>query len=101
MPDSVDHRVGMFRLAQERRQAGLRSWKRTVNLKGVWRNEAMTFEERRDAIIGRIRESGWQSEDLDNAIDELAEAEDADDFNEVWDLIYDLADEERVWIDLH
>jgi hypothetical protein len=61
----------------------------------------MTFEEKRDAIIGRIRESGWQSEDLDNALGELAEAEDAADFDEVWDLIYDLADEERVWIDLY
>jgi hypothetical protein len=35
MPDSVEHRVAMFRLSWQRHQENLPNWDRTVNLKGI------------------------------------------------------------------
>lgn len=76
-------------------------WLLTINLRDVWRNEGMTFEQRRDAIVTRIRNSGWITEDhytLGDLVDELADAVNTDAFDAVWDLIYDHADADRVWI---
>jgi hypothetical protein len=63
----------------------------------------MTFEQRRDAIAAAIRSSGWlrmtaSAEHLEDLLKSLASAADADRFDEVWDEVYDLADEDRVWI---
>lgn len=77
------------------------TWLLTVNLADVFRNEELTFEERRDAIVQRIRASGWITEDdysLDNLVEELGDAEDTDEFDAVWDVLYDHADADRVWI---
>ncbi len=103
MPDSADHRVEMHRLARERVAAGMPVWDRRVNVADVFHDEAMSFIERRDAIVARLRSSGWldgrdEFDGLVEAVDGLANADDDDEFNAWWDEIYDHADADRVWI---
>lgn len=103
MPSTPDHKVEMFRLAQSRLHAGLPSWNKKINLAGVFHNNEMTFGQRRDAIVARLRESPWltscsEDDELIQYVDELAHAQDAGDFNAAWDAIYDCADYDRVWI---
>ncbi len=77
------------------------TWLLTINVADVFRNEDMTFEQRRDAIVQRIHASGWIAEDdytLGDLVDELGDAADTDDFDAVWDEIYNQADADRVWI---
>lgn len=103
MSNTVEHKVEMFRLAQERLAAGKPVWDRKIRLADVFRNEAMTFEERRDAIVARLRASMWfkgydEYDELPQLVEELSEVPDADAFDCVWDCIYDVADTDRVWI---
>jgi hypothetical protein len=79
-------------------------WYETVRLSDVFHNEEMTFEQRRDEIVRRLRASSWvkcadDNDVLPNLIDELKNAADVDEFDTVWDVIYDYADADRVWID--
>lgn len=104
MPSTADHKVEMHRLARERLAAGKPVWDRKIRLGAVWRNEGMTFTQRRDAIVAILRASGWLRDrdmfsSLVIAVENLAGAEDADEFDGWWDEIYDIADYDRVWID--
>ncbi len=103
MPRTVDHIVETHRLAAERRAAGQPVWDRRINVADIWRNEALTFEQRRDAIVARLRTSAWlagrnASDPLVEAVDGLAAADDVDEFDGWWDEVYDHADYDRVWI---
>lgn len=103
MPDTAEHRADMYALAQERRKAGKPTWAHKINLADVFHNDEMTFEEKRDAIVRRIRATTWfkdydEYDDLPQLVEELADAEDTDAFDGVWDCIYDIADADRVWI---
>lgn len=78
------------------------TWAHRLRLKDVFRNEEMTFEKRRDAIVQRIKASSWYTDDeydLINTVEELEEASDADQFDEVWNYFYDWADVNRVWVE--
>ncbi len=102
MPRDIDHIVETHRAARERVAAGLPVWDRRVDVRDVFRNENLTFEQRRDAIVRRIRNSGWTIEPgstLDHVVEELGDTEDTDEFDAVWDVIYDYADTDRVWIE--
>ena len=103
MPNKAEHRVEMHRLASERRRQGKPIWGRKINLKDVFRNDALTFEQRRDAIVKRIRNSGWlndrdEYDELVTLVEELSDTTDTQWFDQVWSLIYDHADYDRVWI---
>ncbi len=103
MPDTADHRVEMHRLVTQRRAEGKPIWDRKIQLRDVFHNDGMAFDQRRDAIVRRIRSSGWLDgrDDSDNLVllvEELAEVEDADALDNVWSDIYDEADYDRVWI---
>jgi hypothetical protein len=103
MPDTADHRAEMFSLAHQRRAAGLPLWERTVNLREVFHNEEMTFEQRRDAIVRILRASPWlagrgEFDALVEIVDLLADACDAEEFDGWWSELYDHADYDRVWI---
>jgi hypothetical protein len=96
----------MHRLATVRRRAGQPAWDRTIHLADVFHNEAMSFEERRDAIVRRLRDSRWLRDDhpdeddvLRLFIEELSETGDVPEFDQVFSEVYDIADVERVWID--
>jgi hypothetical protein len=104
MPNTVEHKVEMRQLARERLDAGKPVWDRKIRLADVWRNEAMTFEQRRDAIVARLRASAWfkgydEYDELPQSVEEMADAETKAAFNDVMDEIYDIADADRVWIE--
>lgn len=103
MPNTPDHKAEMYRLAQERRKAGKPSWEHKINLADVFHNDSLTFEERRDAIVRRIRETAWfkgygEFDSLPQLVEELADTENASEFDGPWEWIYDIADADRVWI---
>lgn len=93
----------MHRVAQERRAAGKPVWGRKVNLAGIFHNDEMTFEQKRDAVVSTLRASTWfkqyeGGDDLPQFVEELADTEDIAGFDAVFDAIYDVADADRVWI---
>jgi hypothetical protein len=103
MPSTPNHKVAMHQLATTRRAAGQPVWNRKINLADVFHNEDMTFEQRRDAIAARLRGSKWYSGSDEDAeirilVDDLGDAVDTDQFDAVWDAIYDETDYDRVWI---
>lgn len=104
MPRTVDHIVETHQLAQQRRDAGLPIWDKKIDVSAVFRNEDLSFAERRDAIVERIRKSGWLDgrDEFDELVelvnDHLAFAEDVKEFDDLWDSLYDIADFDRVWI---
>jgi hypothetical protein len=76
-------------------------WRFTLELSDVFHNEDLAFDECRDIIVQRVKEAPFYDTDdieLIALIDELAEAEDGDYFDHVWDAFYDWADENRVWV---
>lgn len=106
MPDTADHRADMFALGQERLRAGLPMWERKISVADFFHNDAMTFAEKRDAIVYRLRASAWfkskdEHDDLPMFVEELADAQNTSDFDSAWDAIYDEADADRVWISTH
>ncbi len=103
--DKGEYRAALHSLVEERRQAGQPVWAKTIRLGTVWKNPDLTFEQRRDAIVRRLRASGWlEHSDFDDelgaVIDELAGSADPDAFDSTWNDLYILADWDRVWIDL-
>ena len=100
MPRTVDHIVETHRIARERRANRQPIWKHTVNLADVFHNDELTFERSRDRIVGILRGHRWAKDNhlLVDLLEELADTTTVDEFNEVWDVIYDEADYDRVWI---
>lgn len=80
------------------------TWKFKVDLSDVFHNDDLTFIDRRDAIVKRLRRGPWNTEkedfygDFDALLDELSETERIRDFDSVWEYVYDWADEHRLWI---
>jgi len=86
---------------------GTGPWKYKINVASVFHNDTMTFFERRDSIVNTLRNSDWyktrQAEpgdmgELEDLVDELADTDTTTDFDQVWDAIYDEADDDRAWI---
>ena len=104
MPDTAEHRADMHRLATERRAAGLPIWDRKLRLADVFHNDDLTFEQKRDAIVARIRATRWfkgygEYDDLPQFVEELADTQSPREFDGPWSCIYDIADYDRVWIE--
>lgn len=76
-------------------------WKEQIDLHEPLTNDGLSFTERRDTIVARIKASCWFANDdgdLSILLEDIAATENEDDFNDVWDDIYDLADTDRVWL---
>lgn len=76
-------------------------WLYTLRIKDVFYNEDMSFEEKRDEIVKRIKASDfWDSDDhtLVNVVSGLAESVDTEKFDGWWNTFYDYADHYRVWV---
>jgi hypothetical protein len=97
MPRDIEQIVATHQLAAERRAAGKPIWDRKITIYLAGRD---TFEQRRDAWATALKNSTWTSDDsiLKSLIDDLADAENAEEFDFTLDEIYDLADADRVWI---
>lgn len=79
-------------------------WDHRLQLGDVFHNEDMPFEQRRDEIVRRIKAARFYRTDdrslsLDDIVDELADAEDYDEFDDAWDSFYDYADVHRIWVE--
>ena len=80
------------------------NWALTIPLSDLWRNEGISFEERRNQVVDRIRKSRWVKltaypDTLHGHLNDLKASEDVAEFDDWWDEIYDLADSDRVWLD--
>ena len=79
-------------------------WKHRVDMKSEFEDDGV-FETKRDEVVKRLRESpaskdGINGEELTLLLEELADTSNADEFDSVWDVIYDLADSGQwLWID--
>lgn len=100
MSRSVDHLVETHRIARERALAGEPIWAYTFDVSDLFHNEELTFEQRRDKVVGRLRASRFYSsyEEFQELAFELENCSDADSFDEVWGWFYDEADTYRVWV---
>ena len=84
----------------------MKPWTHQIDLSSIWRNDDLTFEEKRDQIVAEFRASpfiadGENGMELSILVDELAEMDTEEDFNYVWDTIYDMADFNKwLWINL-
>jgi hypothetical protein len=82
----------------------MRGWNEKIELADVFHNDDLSFTERRDIIVARIKRSRWYHQaDIDNGdlldiVDALADSDTEDEFDGSWDELYDLADEDRVWV---
>lgn len=104
MPRSVEHIVATHKLATERRKAGKPVWEYTVDISRPWNDDSLSYEEKRDQIVGILKRSRWYRDtdeysDLHEVVDNLADAPDVDEFDGWWDQLYDLADYDRAWIE--
>lgn len=73
-------------------------WLKQVDLKDVFHDDEMPFEEKRDIIVRRLKKAFLGHEEANEILLDLATADDVDEFDEYWDALYDIADRERVWI---
>lgn len=78
------------------------AWKMTVDVSDLWIRDLDTedFEPFRDSIVERFKASKWyaKSDYLRYIIMDLAESAGVDEFDDWWDEMYNLADDERVWV---
>jgi alkylation response protein AidB-like acyl-CoA dehydrogenase len=105
MPRTADHIVATHRIARRRVAEGKSVWSRRIDVSDVFHSETLTFEERRNAIVKRLKNTGWyqqadpaEFDGVHDVINELGGAEDAEEFDGWWDELYDLADHDRVYI---
>lgn len=80
-----------------------KTWDNKLRLGDVFHSEVLTFEQRRDAIVARIRKARWYDEDdmtLTEIVENLSCAEDTDEFDGWWSEFYDWCDAgKRVWVE--
>lgn len=107
MPRNIEHIVETRQLAAERRKAGLPAWAFTVDISHIWNNDDMDDEAKRRAIPKLIRRTSWyracggDGSELERIVEDLEDfADDAEEWNDVWDALYDEADFDRAWINL-
>ena len=77
------------------------SWVERIDLADVFHDEDLTFEQKRDAIVARIKASEWyrwSGFELHLMISSLSSTTTPEDFDVVWDAVYEKADVDRVWI---
>lgn len=71
-----------------------------------WKLGAISVEELARKVVARIKDSGWRAfspypHTWDDTVDRLLQVETPGQYEEAFDHIYDLADEDRVWIATH
>jgi len=88
-----------------RTHTGTAAWKHKISVRDIFKDDGGTFQQRRDQIVQRFQRAktvladGDNGEELAALIEELADSESSEEFNWVWDSIYDLADDGgRKWL---
>jgi hypothetical protein len=78
-------------------------WVKTVDVSSVFHNDDMDFDDKVDAIVDIFRKEFpsdisdlyWELADI---LECLESATDVDDFDSIWNEMYDWADENHIWI---
>jgi hypothetical protein len=76
-------------------------WVDQINLADVFHSRALTFKQRRNIVVERIKASDWyrwNGADFRRTIAKLAKTRTPEAFDVVWNAVYDYADVDRVWI---
>lgn len=77
-------------------------WRCTLNVRDVFHNDSVPFEQMRDTVAARIKKLPAYVDDNDfsilDVVEGLASAEDVAEFDEWWSEFYDWADRELVWV---
>jgi len=79
-------------------------WTHRVYARNILHNDSLTVEQKRDKIVAALRKSRWLEDEnrtsyVDDLIDELSDTTTVEEFDCVWDEIYNAADRDRVWIE--
>lgn len=105
MPRTADHIVHTHRIARQRVADGLPVWAHRIDVSDVFHSDTLTFTQRRDATVKRLKASPWYTtadpiefDGVHDVVNELGNAEDAEEFDGWWGDLYDLADTDRVYI---
>lgn len=83
------------------------NWNLKINLAPEvkqWKDGEVSIEGLARAVVAKLKDSGWRAfspypHTWDDTIDRLLQAETASQYEAAFEPIYDLADEDRVWID--
>ena len=83
----------------------MKTWDKTVDIKGILRDEDLTFEEKRDAIVAKVKRSSWYKKQdpadfpvLHQIIEEMQDSDEVEWFDSTLAALYDEADYDRVWL---
>lgn len=80
------------------------TWEHQLDIDDVFHDDQLTVQQKTDAIVARIKAGDWYAElaeDLAPVLEELNDAAEADDvewWDQVWDAFYDIADAARIWV---
>lgn len=84
----------------------MKNWKHTLNVQPYFHNDELNLEQKSKAIILEIKSLRWfeglyYRQDLEEILEELSDAGEADDvawFDTCWNAAYDIFDAEDVWV---
>lgn len=82
-------------------------WNRTIYLAGAvlrYKNRVSTIPELATEVVGIIERSGWLADTpypdtLRDHLNQLKQAESEGEYRDAFEYIYDVADQDRVWIE--
>ncbi|UDL16655.1 hypothetical protein SEA_ATUIN_262 [Arthrobacter phage Atuin] len=79
------------------------AWNHDLNISDFFHDDDLTITEKAEKISERLKSRPWfdgltYKEDLEGLLEELTDMEDADDFDMIWDQMYDIFDAERIWV---
>jgi hypothetical protein len=79
------------------------AWRHTLELADIFHDDDLSFEQRRDEIVRRIKaapfyDSGRCDFDLVDLVDQLEHAEEIEHFDDYWSDFYDYCDVNRIWV---
>ena len=104
MPRTIESLVNHHTESARRRAAGLPAWDHRIKIKHLLTDDDSDANARRvgNALHTILTRSTWikntTDPGLEDAVNNLHEAPDADDLNYWLDIIYDYADRDRVWL---
>ena len=74
-------------------------WDRKIDLSGVFDDKSISDYERSEIIVDMLTSLGIEDEAFNNLLFDLGRSQDKDEFDYVWNRIYDWADKgKRLWI---
>jgi hypothetical protein len=76
-------------------------WRYSLDVSDVWKSANLTFDQQKAEIVNRLKRHVWyfENEELrEEVVPGIAAATNVYEFDKWWDILYDLADEDRVWV---